>query len=196
MGGTIDILGVDDAKEYRDLYSGWLGADHDVTTVSTGADALEALECDTELVLLSRTLPDESGREIAAAIHERDVDCHVVLVGEAPADFDIVEFPIESYVRKPLDGGDLDRIVDQYDTQQRYQSALEEYFRLISKLGAIEADHTEAELAENEQYERLQARAEQKRTEVDEAISTGETDWDFAFKSTVRTAETQTPARQ
>ena len=196
MGGTIDILGVDHEKEYRDLYSGWLGADHDVTTVSTGAAAIESLTSETDLVLLERSLPDLSGRNVAASVHESVDNCHVVMVSERPADFDIVEYPIESYVRKPLNGSDLDGIVERVETQQYYQSALEEYFRLLSKLGAIETELSAEELSEDDRYERLQRRAEEKREEVDEAISTGDTDWHFTFKSTVQSGDHPAQASQ
>lgn len=183
MGGTLRMLGVDGDEEYRDLYRGWLGADHVVETVPDGKRALEAISEETDLVLLGRELDGPNGRDVAGQIHDRTHDCHVVMVSSEPADFDIVNYPIDSYVRKPLGRSDLDAIVDQYETQQQYRSALEEYFGLTSKLGAIEADLSESELEDSERYDRLRSRVEEARAEVDDAISASDTDWNVAFKS-------------
>lgn len=221
MGGPIRILGVDGEKAYRDRYRGWLGADHDVETVPDGQQALEALSEETDVVLLDRGVdgpdgqdgqhgPDgldgedgqrgpgrqdgensENGREVAREIENRTHDCHVVMVGSDPADFDIVNYPIDRYVQKPLERADLDAIVEQYVTQREYRSALEEYFRLTSKLGAIEAHRSRSEGADDARYERLRNRVEEKRAEVDEAISASETDWDVAFKSCTNPATTE-----
>lgn len=191
MGAPLTILGVDSNKRHRDLYLGWLGADHDVRTVADGKAAIEAIGSGVDLVLLGRELDDVEGRQIAREIDARVHDCHIVMVSATGADFDIVEYPIDSFVRKPLEGPDLDEIIQQYRTQQRYQSALEEYFRLTSKLGAIEAELSEEELIESDRYRQLRHRVEEKRAQVDEAISETETDWNFAFKSCARAAESE-----
>lgn len=190
MGGPLRILGVDGETEYRDLYRGWLGADHDVETVPDGKQALEAVSEETDVVLLGRDLDGLNGRDVAGQIDEMTHDCHVVMVSSDPADFDIVNYPIDCYVRKPLDRSDLDGIIEQYETQRQYQTALEEYFRLTSKLGAIEAELSEREVEGSERYERLRNRVEEKRAVVDEAISAGETDWNVAFKSCTNPART------
>lgn len=189
MGETLTILGVDHNEECRTLYRAWLGADHDVETAPDGATALELLDASTDLVLLGRELEDANGRDVAREIDDQTSDCHVVMVSNTGADFDIVDYPIDSYVKKPVDGEDLDGIIDQYRRQQDYQSSFEEYFRLTSKLGAIVTELSEDELAESDRYDRLQQRVEEKRKEVDETISKQDTDWNLAFKSCARAAE-------
>lgn len=180
------ILGVDSDKKYRDLYSGWLGADHDVTTVANGQKALESTDNSYDIVLVGRELPGLGGPELAARLDDQGLDCHLVMVGAEVASFDILEYPIDGYEQKPLDGPDLDRILDQYETRESYQTALEEYFRITSKLGALEAEHSQEKLERDDRYHRLRKRAEEKRAEVDDAITEANTDWDVAFKTCAR----------
>lgn len=191
MGVTLNIVGVDTEEDYRDLYQGWLGADHDVRTAGDPQEALAAIGQSTDIVLLGRDLPDLAARELAREIETRTQDCYLVMVSSEPADFDIVDYPIDNYVRKPLAGGDLDAIIEQYERQISYHSSLEEFFRLTSKLGAIEAELSDEQLTTSDRYRRLRERVEEKRAEVDEAISR-ETDWNVAFKSCAkpRTAPT------
>ena len=189
MSRIFDILGVDSDRCYRDRYVDWLGANHNVQTVGDGRSALEAVGDDLDLVVLEREVPDTSGQEVARRIRDRNPGCHILMVGSEAADFDIVECPIDSYLQKPLDRSDLDGVIEQYRTQTRYQSALEEFFRLTSKLGALEAEHTRETLLEDGRYRRLTRRVEQKRAEVDEALSKHETDWSLAFKTCTRAVD-------
>jgi DNA-binding response OmpR family regulator len=187
MVDSLRILIVDDNDDLRKLYAVWLG-DHEIETADGGQAALELIDDGVDLVLLDRDMPGPGGRDVAIEIHERGYDCHIAMVSSLPADFDIVEYPIDCYLKKPLGESDLVGLVEEYRTQRRYQTALSEYFQLSSKLAAIEEDTPTAQLAESDEYERLKQRVEAKRREVDEAIDVRDVNWNFAFKSTGRSA--------
>ncbi len=190
VGEGLTILVVDDNQGCRDLYSIWLAERHDVETAPDGRSGLAALDDRTDLVLLDRDMPGLSGTEVAEEIEASDHDPYVAMISSMEVDFDIVESPIDDYVQKPIDRSDLDALVEQFRTQEAYHSALDELFSLMSKLGALETRYDEEELESNEKYKRLRRRVTEKRAEIDDVISTSETDWSVAFK-TVDTPDEQ-----
>lgn len=142
-------------------------------------------------MILDRDLADADGCEVAVELDEQGYDVHILMISWLSPDFDIVEYPIDSYVEKPVTESDLLALVEQYRSQRSYQAALEEYFALSSKLAAIEASQSRGELESNPEYDSLTARVEEKRREVDEALPTEPTDWNFAFKSCGRALEAE-----
>lgn len=189
MDGELTTLVVDDMDGCRELYSEWLNRQTTVRTATGKADGIEQMSHAVDLVILDRDLSGDDGRTVAVAMDEQGYDVHIVMVSWMEADFDIVEYPIDSYVEKPITEHDLLGIVEQYERQQRYQNALEEYFALSSKLAAIEAKQSPESLESNPEYARLTDRVEQKRAEVDEAIAESTADWNFTFKTCTRALE-------
>lgn len=183
MGGALTVVAVDDTEGGRELYHEWLGEECDLRTAGDREAAVDELDHDVDLLILDRELSGVDGRDVAVELDNHVDGVQIVMVSWQAADFDIVEYPIDSYVEKPVTEDDVIGLLEQYRTQRSYQSDLEEYFALSSKLAAIEAGHSTAELESNPEYDRLKARVEEKRESVDEALSTSETDWDFAFKS-------------
>jgi DNA-binding response OmpR family regulator len=183
MDEDLTILIVDDSAGCRDLYVEWLDGKYEVLTASDRATALDRTGVDVDIVLLDRGLGDDDGGDVAGELAALDYTVHVVMVGWLEADFDIAEYPIDGYVEKPVTEDDLTEFAGQYERQQGYQRALEEYFSLSSKLAAIEAHQSEEQLAANAEYDRLKARVEEKQREVDEAITEGTADWNFVFNT-------------
>lgn len=190
MEGKLTVLVVDDMEGCRELYREWLTDSCTVLTATSGEDGTREMDHDVDLVILDRDLDGEDGRTVACKLAETEYDTHIVMISWMEPDFDIVEYPIESYVEKPVTEDDLLAIVDQYQTQQSYISALEEYFALSSKLAAIEASQPGDELETNDEYNRLKQRVAKKQAEVDEAITENTTDWNFTFKTCAKKIET------
>lgn len=183
MCGALTVVVVDDTEGGRELYREWLGEECAVRTAGDIRTGIATLDHEVDLVILDRELSGVDGRDAAVKLDSHVGGVHIVMVSWQAADFDIVEYPIDSYIEKPVTEDDVIALVDQYRTQRSYQADLEEYFALSSKLAAIEAEHSAADLESNPEYDRLKARVEAKQESVDEAISTSETDWNFAFKS-------------
>lgn len=191
MEGELTILVVDDMEGCRELYREWLTGECQVQTAATGEEGVEKMDHNVDLAILDRDMPGKDGREVAVEIEAQGYDVHIVMISWMSPDFDIVEYPIDSYVEKPVTEADMLNLIEQYERQRSYQAALEEYFALSSKLAAIEAEQSAEALESNPKYERLKDRVADKRKEVDEAISTTSTDWNYAFKSCARALEAE-----
>jgi len=182
MTGSLEILVVDDNDGCRDLYTLWL-EDHLVRIASDGLEATEVIDDDVDLVLLDRNMPGPTGEEVAENFREAGYNGHIVMVSSEAADFNVLSYPIDDYVQKPVDRSTLQSVVERYENQESYRQSLEEFFALSSKLAAIESNLSASERVANEEYERLKNRVEQKRAEVDDALRAAGTDWETAFKS-------------
>lgn len=187
----LTVLVVDDNDDLRELYSLWLGETHTVRMAPDGSDGLEKLDGNVDIVFLDRKMPGLSGTDIAQRIEAGPHDPHVVMVSSLDAEFDIVDVPIDEYVQKPVDESQLQDVVDQFLVQQSYQSTLDEYFSLTAKLAMLEAQQSREQLAHSDEYEQLKEAVAEKRAEVDDAISTAETDWSAAFTNCTDDDETQ-----
>lgn len=182
MTGSLTILIVDDNEGCRDLYALWLD-DSEIRTAANGMEAVEEIDAGVDLVLLDRNMPGPTGEEVAEQLREQGYDGHIVMVSSEAADFDVLSYPIDDYVQKPVEESTLRSVVDRYERQQSYRESLEEFFALSSKLAAIESNLSAGERVANEEYDRLKRRVERKRAEVDEALDAAGTDWETAFQS-------------
>ncbi|PSQ28267.1 hypothetical protein BRD09_07660 [Halobacteriales archaeon SW_10_68_16] len=180
------ILVVDDNERLRELYSLWLRPDHEVSTAADGSAALDALADGIEVVLLDREMPGLSGIEVARAIDESEHDPFVVMVSSMPPDFDLIEYPVDDYLQKPVGEADVRDVVETYRAQCEYLAAVDELFALMAKVATIEANHDEDELEANDEYVRLRVRLEEKRTEVYGDLLEAKPDWEATFRAVAR----------
>lgn len=177
------VLVVDDDEGCRDLYREWLAGDHEVREADHGEAGLAELDERVDVVLLDREMPGLSGIEVARRIAASAYDPHVAMISSAPFDVDLVEVPIDDYRRKPVKEADVRDVLAAYCYRRQYETAFEELFSITSKVAALEADHSAAELAGEEHYERLRWQAEEKRVEVDRALHQSGQDWRTAFRT-------------
>ena len=78
----LHVLVVDDEPLLCEVVTEWLTTDgHSVTTARNGAIALQQFTMDRfDLVLTDKAMPDMSGEQLAAAIHERGPGVPVILM--------------------------------------------------------------------------------------------------------------------
>jgi two-component system response regulator CpxR len=183
VGEPLTILLVDDTDGCRELYALWLPDEHEVLTAPDGRSALETIRPDVDLVLLDREMSDLGGVDVARELRADGHDPHVVMVSSRDPDLDLVDHPIDDYRQKPLEEGDLRDVIAEYRTRESYTDALEQFFALTAKVAALEASHSPAELAESDHYDRLTWLVEEKRAEVDRALSETAEDWSSAFRA-------------
>lgn len=194
-GDPLTVLVTDDDPGCRDLYRYWLADRHEVREARHGFEALDRLDGSVDVVLLDRDMPGPSGSEVARRIAASEFDPHVAMVSSAPIDLDLVETPINDYVRKPVDEADLRAVLAEYRSREAYETALEEFFSLTARIAALEADRSAAELDGNERYERLQWLVDEKRVEVDQALQRGDPNWTTAFRTFGPPAAPDPPSR-
>jgi DNA-binding response OmpR family regulator len=173
------VLVVEDEPDVADTYRIWLDADYDVRTAADGEEALETVDEDVDVVLLDRMMPKKSGAEVLAEIRERGVDCRVAMVSAVDPDFDVIEMGFDAYVTKPPGREELLETIERLLERATLDDELQEYYSLVSRRSAIEAQMTDAELSENEDYQRLCDRIDEQRTEADDTLGDMGSDVDF-----------------
>ncbi|PSP32745.1 response regulator [Halobacteriales archaeon QH_10_67_22] len=164
------VLVVDDEADVADVYALRLRDNYDIETAYGGQEALDRVADDVDVVLLDRRMPGVSGDEVLNEIRDRGLDCRVIMITAVDPDFDIVEMPFDDYLNKPVEKRDLVTAIEQQLIARRYDERLTEYLEVTSKLGLLEAEKTERELAENEDVERLRERAEELETVLDDIL--------------------------
>jgi len=164
------VLVVDDEQDLADLYGAQLPDEYDVTVVYNGEQALEAVDDDTDVVLLDRRMPGLSGDEVLEEIRNRGYDCRVVIVSAVDPDFEISEMPFDDYLCKPVSSADLTAIIEQQLELRRRDERLNEYLELQSKIMLLEVEKRAAELEESREYHELKERAEKLEAEVEDVV--------------------------
>lgn len=101
------VLVVDDEAALAELYAEWLREHYDVTAVSSGEDALDALTPDVDVILLDRNMPGLSGDDVLVTLRNRGFHCRVVLVTGDSLELDIVDLGFDDYLQKPVEPDDL-----------------------------------------------------------------------------------------
>jgi CheY-like chemotaxis protein len=120
MTGEVTVLVADDEPEIGDLYALHLGDRYETRVATGGEEALAKLDEAVDVAVLDRRMPGVSGRDVVEHIHDRDLECHVVMVSaaEPPGDEDL---PVEVSLQKPVDGTTLEDAIE--DARSPSQSA-------------------------------------------------------------------------
>ena len=163
--GSIHVLVVDDEEALLETYSAMLSIDYEVETAAAGADALAKLSSETDVVLLDRRMPEQSGEEILSEIRDRDVDCQVVFCSAVVPDADIVPLEIDGYLQKPVSPDELSEMIERQANIKTHSDEVREYVALEAKRSAIE--DAGAPTSSDEQYQTLLTELEQKEQAVD-----------------------------
>lgn len=171
MSDDPQVLVVDDESRLADLFAVWLESEWSVEAAYDGEDALDKMTESVEIVLLDRRMPGLSGDEVLEELRANGYDCRVVMVTAVDPDFDIIEMGFDDYVVKPVSKDELLDIVEKVSTRSKYESDIQEYYSLVSKKSLLEAEKSERELAENDEYQNLCARVDALQSEIDETVS-------------------------
>ncbi len=165
------VLIVEDEPDLADLYSAWLREACTVRTAYNGAQALDAIDEEIDIVLLDRRMPGLSGDEVLETIRDRGLDTRVAMVTAVEPDFDIIGMGFDDYLVKPVSQRDLMETVDQLLLRSTYDDQMQEFFALASKKAVLDAQKTDAELRASEEYARLEDRLAVLRAEIDDTVS-------------------------
>lgn len=164
------VLVVEDESDLADLYAAWLQGSYRVRTAYGGHEALEQLDETVDIILLDRRMPGLSGDEVLDAVRERGIDCQVAMVTAVEPDFDILSMGFDDYLVKPVSRDALLDTVENLELRDDYDAGVQEMFALASKKALLEAEKTDSELAESEEYQELENRLEALREELDTTI--------------------------
>lgn len=177
------VLVVEDEPDLADLYAAWLGGEYDVRTAYGGQEALEELDDDVDVILLDRRMPGLSGDEVLDEVRDRGIDARVAMVTAVEPDFDIVEMGFDDYLVKPVTRESLLETVEGLYTRSAYDSRVQEFFAVSSKMAVLEAEKGRAALEDSEEYGTLERRAAALREELDEDVTAFDDDeFERAFR--------------
>ncbi|MFC3959391.1 HalX domain-containing protein [Halovivax cerinus] len=175
---------VEDEPAVAESYELWLGDDYEIVRAHDGAEALDVIDESVDVVLLDRMMPERSGEEVLQEIRARGIDCRVAMVTAVEPDFDVVEMGFDAYITKPPERSDLLDTVETLLDRASVDDEFQEYHSLMARRGALEAEKSEAELADSEEYQDLLDRIDVTQTAVDDGL--GDMSSEIDFVSAVR----------
>ena len=179
------VLVVDDEAEVADVYALRLRNQYETETAYGGAAALDRIDEDVDVVLLDRRMPDVSGDEVLEEIRDQDIPTRVIMITAVDPDFDIIDMPFDDYLCKPVEKDDLVAAIDQQLAARRYDDRLAEYLEVTSKLALLQGEKAAQTLADREDVDTLEQRADDLQSEMDAALSDFD-DIDTAFRDITR----------
>ncbi|MFW6436019.1 MAG: response regulator [Halococcoides sp.] len=162
------VLIVEDERATAEAYERVLSEEYAVHVATSGDEALDVLDDSIDVILLDRRMPGLSGAEVLAEMAERDIEARVAMVTAVEPGFDILEFDIDAYLRKPVD---VDRLEDtvaalaDLDTYERLQRELGSA-RVKRNVIAVEKD--DEALVDHPDFARLEARIEHLESRIGE----------------------------
>lgn len=155
------VLIVEDEADLADMYFSWLKDDFHVEIYLSGADALERLRPDIDVILLDRRVPGVSGDEILQEIRDMQLPAYVVMVTGVEPDESILEMDFDDYLVKPVERDDIVSAVERMLDRQRHDDRLRALFQVVSKLATIEAKMDDEKRRNSEAYQALEAEFEE-----------------------------------
>lgn len=167
---TANILVVDDEPLLADLLSEWVKEKWACTTAYGGKEALELVNDEFDIVLLDRQMPDLSGDEVLESIRESKPSLQVMMVSGVTPDFDILALPFDYYLPKPVDRPTLQEAIEGLIVRRSYHSTIQQFFSATAKIDLLEESKSAAELAEDERYLSLRAKADELRQKSDATL--------------------------
>ena len=163
------VLIIDDEEALLDSYAALLETRYSVETAATGADALETVDAETDVVMLDRRLPEYSGEEVLSGIRDRGYDPQVLFCSAVVPDPEIVPMEPDGYLHKPVG---VDDMFDALETQLELADLppeVREYRTLDGLREAIESAGVGTALETDPRYRKLLERIEAAARAVDEA---------------------------
>lgn len=170
---SVTVLVVDDEQGLADLYAAWIDEEESYSTRTAydGEQAFDQIDETVDVVLLDRRMPDLSGDEVLERIRDQGYDCRVVMVTAVNPDFDVLEMAFDEYVVKPLNEEDIHDIVERMLARTSYDEQLQRLYALTSKKAALEAEKSQADLEQSDEFAALVSDLEELQLSLDETIA-------------------------
>ena len=165
-GGT--VLVVEDDEHLAELYTDHLSGSYEVRTAYGGAESLEMLSSDLDVVVLDRRMPVVSGNEVLAEIEERVLQCRVAMVTAVDPDFDIIDMGCDDYIVKPVTKEELLRVVDRLIKATECNDLMRELTAKKLKRNVLMVEKRESELRKSDEFQRLKTEIDEIEAEVDD----------------------------
>ena len=136
------VLVVEDDRDLAATYSRWLEPTYDVRTSNSGSGALTWYDSEVSVVILDRRMPDIPGSTVIQKMNEREIEDQKAMLTSTEPGCDLVDIPCDEYLTKPLTKSELRETVNELQLRSQLDDELQRYFRLTSKIVAIETSST------------------------------------------------------
>ncbi len=167
---TTTVLIVDDDPQVVEIYAELLEERYSVATAPGGQEALDRMDESIDVVLLDRRMPELSGDSVLDRIRSEGYDCGVVMVTGIDPDFDVITMPFNEYLTKPVSSEELISAIERVQALSVRDVQVQEFFSLVAKRHSLESEKTPEELANSDEYHRLQSRIDDLRERVQPMI--------------------------
>ncbi|KOX92198.1 HoxA transcriptional regulator [Haloarcula rubripromontorii] len=171
MRRPTSVVVVDDDEDYRQLYKLWLPDKYEVIEAADGRTGLQCIDDTTDAVLLDRQMPDLSGETVAEKLRQRTVTPAVVMISSVKPDVDILDIPVDSYLRKPADRDTLLSVLSTVRTRCEYEAKRRELLGLADRRATVADAVRATALAESDTYQRVVERLERHDVSLGGAVS-------------------------
>ncbi|MFB6269780.1 MAG: response regulator [Halobacterium sp.] len=157
------VLVVDDEEQFAESVGTWIDQRWDAVVATDGEEALRKYGPHVDVVLLDRRMPKLSGDETLQRIRRRDGDARVAMLTALEPDLDVVDLDYDMYLEKPVDRQEVLDATEELLRRSDYSQALQALYALSSKVAKLECQYEQAELADDERFQRLQSELERVR---------------------------------
>ncbi|WP_233357326.1 response regulator [Halococcoides cellulosivorans] len=152
------VLIVEDERATAEAYERILADEYEVHVATSGDAALDVLDDSIDVILLDRRMPGFSGAQVLGEVADRDVDARVAMVTAVEPDFDIIEFDIDAYLRKPVDVDSLEDTVAALADLDTYEDLQRELGSARVKRSVIAVEKDDDRLVDHPEFARLDDR--------------------------------------
>jgi len=163
----IRVVLVEDDPEAAGQYAHWTPDRWSATVVSTAEAALEAVDADTDVLVVGTGLPDRPAYRLVGTLRSRGFDSQMVVVGVEDETRDWETHGADGVVPAPVEGEPFRRKLARLADRIAYDRRLQEYYSLVSERAVMEAHHSPDELADSEEYQHLLERAGEVSRQLD-----------------------------
>lgn len=150
------VLVVEDEESLLDVYVRWLSGRYEVRSATSAAAAEEAYDSSVDVVLLDRELPETSGGELLSAFRNWPGQSRIAMVTGVEPDYDIVDMAFDEYLTKPVTSQELTDAVARLLRRDEVAAMTRRLFSLTRKRSILQSSKPANELAENEEFARLE----------------------------------------
>lgn len=158
---TGTVLVVDDEIAVVRLYARMLSGTHDVRTANGGAEALDQIDDEVDVILLDRRMPDLPGGEVLDRIRADGYDCAVAMVTAIQPEQDILAMDFDAYRVKPIGVDELHGLVDELLLRSEYSEEIRELMAASEKLATLKSTHDADQLQSLGEFSELKERYEE-----------------------------------
>ncbi len=165
------VLVVDDEQAVADAYALQIESEYETRIAYGGEEALETVDENVDVVLLDRRMPDRTGDEVLTELRERGLDCRVVMVTAVDPDFDILDMPFDSYLKKPVKRVTLLGEIERQLSVRSYDARFDEFLELSTKLEILREEKPAQEFKSDATVQTIQQRVKKLKSELDETVA-------------------------